>query len=58
MEFALTSQDKMDKIEPISQRILLLIGTYSTYQIEFFREERLLSHIINSLLTLLVRSVQ
>ena len=57
MEFPLTSPDKIDKMEYISQRILLLIVTYVANK-NFFREERLLSHITSSLLTLLVRSVR
>ena len=39
MEFLLTSQDKMDKMEDISRRILLLIVTCVTNMNVIFREE-------------------
>ena len=58
MEFPLTSQDKMDKMEHSPQRIFLFTMKYVTNKNVSFREKRLLRHITDSLLTSLLRSVQ
>ena len=58
MEFPLTSQDKLVDKEHISERNLLLTETYVTDENAFLQDEGLISHIINMLLTLFVRSVQ
>ena len=55
MECFFTSQDKMDEMEHNSES---LIETYVTDENALFRNERIISHTINSLLTSLVRSVQ
>ena len=57
MEFPLTSQDNWIKWSEFSANFVVDRNVRNKYEC-FFREERLLSNIINSLLTSLVRSVQ